>query len=338
MKSFVGFLVAVVLVAELSAVPLRNNSESDGWFVPTVDGKFFWMTREQFENEYNHPKERKTVVVEYYLYTPESPETPEQLYIDDVDSLAASSFNKDRPTRFIVHGWQDDSNSDVNVLIREALLQVGDFNVISVDWHSASGSLNYASSKSAVSTVGKNLALFIDFLNEEANMPFESLTLIGHSLGAHVCGYAGKNVMNGRINIITGLDPAGPLFDYSNCDTRLCSTDAEFVDSIQTNGKLLGFLKPIGKAAYYPNGGKSQPGCLLDLAGVCSHSRAFIYYAEALVENNFLAMKCSDYEEAVAKSCEESSYGSYKMAAPGSQLNDGCYYVPVNKKSLFGTG
>ncbi|XP_055845715.1 pancreatic triacylglycerol lipase-like [Episyrphus balteatus] len=338
MKLNITFLIAAALLSEISAKPLRNTSEVDGWFVPTVDGKFFWMTREQFENEYDKPNERKTVSVEYYLYTQTNPTSPEELYLDDTDTLASSSFDKNKPTRFIIHGWQNNANSDVNLKIREALMEVGSFNVISVDWSSAAGSLNYASSKSAVSTVGKNVAAFIDFLNEKAGMTFESLTLVGHSLGAHVSGYAGKNVNRGKINIITGLDPAAPLFDYSNCDTRLCSTDAMFVDSIQTNGKLLGFLEPIGKAAYYPNGGKSQPGCLLDLAGSCSHSRSFKYYAEALLENNFLAIKCSDYEAAVAKDCKESYQGLSRMGSPGSIFNEGAYYVPVNKKSLFGTG
>ncbi|XP_055916677.1 phospholipase A1-like [Eupeodes corollae] len=336
---FIGFLVVSVFVPETPAIPLLqyNNSQLDGWLVPKVDGTFFWMTREQFEKEYNQKAERHRASVKYYLYTRHSPDNPENLYFDDTNSLAKSSFDKDRPTKFIVHGWRQNYGSDFNLKIRRALLKVGDFNVINVDWSSASGLINYASSVSAIPNIGKSIASFIDFLNESVNMPFESLTLIGFSLGAHACGYAGKNVKRGRVNHIIGLDPAGPLYDYSDCSKRLCSTDAVFVESIQTNALLLGFLQPIGKATYYPNGGTNQPGCRTDWTGVCSHFRSYMYYSEALLRNNFVALKCTEFRAAVVKKCDK-AVRSANMGSPGSHLNDGCYYVPVNNKPLFGTG
>lgn len=47
--------------------------------------------------------------------------------------------------------------------------------------------------------VGKDVATFIDFLNECASMPFNTLTLIGHSLGADVCGFAAKLLTRGAV-------------------------------------------------------------------------------------------------------------------------------------------
>ena len=37
---------------------------------------------------------------------------------------------------------------------------------------------------------------------------------VGHSLGSHTCGFAGKNFpkLGLRMSRISGLDPAGPLF------------------------------------------------------------------------------------------------------------------------------
>jgi len=73
--------------------------------------------------------------------------------------------------------------------------------------------------------------------------------IIGHSLGAHVSGFAGKNVKNGQVRTIIGLDPALPLYSFDSPNKRLNSNDAYYVESIQTNGGTLGFLKPIGKGA-----------------------------------------------------------------------------------------
>lgn len=59
--------------------------------------------------------------------------------------------------------------------------------------------------------------------------------MVGHSLGAHVVGIAGKNVRTGRVPKIIGLDPANPLFSYNNPATRIAVGDALSVETIHTN-------------------------------------------------------------------------------------------------------
>lgn len=97
---------------------------------------------------------------------------------------------------------------------------------------------------------------------------------------AHVCGHIGKNVRNGRVAAIIGLDPAGPLFSVSNPTNRLDAGDAVYVEAIHTNGPTLliagaGIGAPIAHADFFPNGGRSQPGCILN---ACSHDRAVDFY------------------------------------------------------------
>lgn len=74
---------------------------------------------------------------------------------------------------------------------------------------------------------------------------------------AHVAGHIGKNVANGRINTIIGLDPAGPLFTVGNPGGRLDAADAVYVEAIHTNGPSFsivgsGIGAPIGHADFFP--------------------------------------------------------------------------------------
>lgn len=225
----------------------------------------------------------------------------------------------------------------MNKNIRDAWLSRGDYNIIVVDWARAR-LLDYVSSVAAVEPTGKKVASMLDYLAQYHGLSMAKVEVIGHSLGAHVAGFTGKNVGTEMVNVIVGLDPALPLFSYNKPNKRLNSDDATYVESIQTDGGQLGFLKPIGKGAFYPNGGKKQPGCGLDLTGACAHARSCVYYAEAVKENNFPSMRCGDYQEAVKKDCG-TSYSSVKMGAmTNAYLVAGDYYVPVRSTAPYGMG
>ena len=74
--------------------------------------------------------------------------------------------------------------------------------------------------------------------------------MIGHSIGAHIAGFAGKTFTEGTgllIQKISGLDPAGPCFNNEPSDLRLSKTDADFVDVIHTDIMAQGIIDPIGK-------------------------------------------------------------------------------------------
>lgn len=73
---------------------------------------------------------------------------------------------------------------------------------------------------------------------------------------------AGKNVRSGRLPKIIGLDPASVLFSVEKPHERLNSSDATYVETIQTS--KLGFFDPIGLVSFFPNGGRFQPGCSWD--------------------------------------------------------------------------
>lgn len=108
------------------------------------------------------------------------------------------------------------------------------------------------------------MAAFLEFLGSETEVSFNDVHIVGHSLGAHIAGYVGDNASR-KLGRITGLDPARPAFEIPylrDIEDRLDSTDASFVDVIHTCAGGAGFLRPIGHADFYPNGGTfRQPGC-----------------------------------------------------------------------------
>lgn len=143
-----------------------------------------------------------------------------------------------------------------------------------------------------VREVGEIVAEFLDFVIGKDNKKWDQLAVIGHSLGAHIAGFAGKNVKKGKIGTIIGLDPAAPFFNPKSPKMRLNRHDAKYVEIIHTNGQCYGMNAAIGTADFFVNGGNKQPGCWFD---VCHHGRAFEYFAESIGrKNRFNAHKCSN--------------------------------------------
>ncbi|XP_055916673.1 phospholipase A1-like [Eupeodes corollae] len=320
---------------------IKEAPTDDGWFVPQLNGSMEWVTRkeaEDFERKLSMGRLfGKKLKVEFYLFTQDNPDVPQEIMTGNALSLAESNFNSQNPTRIIIHGWQNDYTSDVNVEIREAFLDTMECNVISVDWSQKAKNLNYMSSKQHVPEVGKQVAKMIDFLASEADMSLDDLHVIGHSLGAHAAGFTGKRVTSGQIHTIIGLDPAWPLYVLHSCSQRLCETDAFYVESIHTNGGVLGFLQPVGQADFYVGGGVLQPGCGVDVGGVCSHLRAYLYYAESIRENLFSSVKCSHWSLAVSNVCLGEKIPSIRLGSPNNhELAHGYYFTPVNANAPYG--
>lgn len=181
-------------------------------------------------------------------------------------SFDTSTFDYNRPTRIFVHGFYSnrDTLDSYATTYRNA---TGEYNFIAINWLAGAVTLNYKRARDRVKIVGRAVAELIDYLVNDHGMDMNDLMLIGHSLGAHVCGAAGRNVKNGRVGRIVGLDPALPCFGHRHRDERLQQSDAEHVTVIHTNGGVFGVNTPLGHADYYPNFGKDQPGCGRTLIG-----------------------------------------------------------------------
>lgn len=222
---------------------------------------------------------------EYLLYTRINPDTPQQLYTNNATSVTSSNYNPRVPTIVIVHGWEGNRNAGINPAITQAYLGKRDVNVIVLDWSWLSLK-NYPTAVFGVPSAGRSLANFLTFLNIQTGAISSDLHLIGFSLGAHLVGIAGRS-LNMKAARITGLDPAGPLWNLN--PDRLRNTDAVYVEAIHTNRRFFGTIRNVGNTDFSPNGGYTQPGCLID---VCSHNRSWQYFAATVTFNNLIGHSC----------------------------------------------
>lgn len=61
-------------------------------------------------------------------------------------------------------------------------------NLIAVNWRKGSNTYSYFHARNRVDAVAQHVAEFIDFMSKHAWLSIKTLTIIGHSLGAHVAG------------------------------------------------------------------------------------------------------------------------------------------------------
>lgn len=275
-----------------------------------------------------------------YLYTRLNPIEPIKLKFEDIDGLENSLFNPNHQTRFTIHGWNSNIDANVNQLTKNELFSIGDFNVIGVDWRVQAGTINYISSRNRVPEIAEVLANYIDNLVKRNLITLDKISIIGHSLGGHLAGLTAKYVTTGKIKSVIALDPAGPLFDFKYPHERVDSEHAEYVEIIHTNGGGLGFMEPIGHADFYPNYGKSQPGCGFDLIGDCAHGRAPIYFAESINSiKGFWGIECDNYSEISSGRCTSSGPIMRMGGEPSNGgLAFGIYYLETNSSAPFAFG
>ncbi|XP_060804419.1 pancreatic lipase-related protein 2-like [Amyelois transitella] len=239
----------------------------------------------------------------YLLFTRRNPASAQTLVINNAETIRTSNFNPNHPTVVIAHGWLSNQNTGINSLIRDAYLGKGETNVIVLDWMRLAIS-NYVTAVRGVPAVGQGLGQFIRYLISVTGARYEDIHLVGFSLGAHLVGNAGRELL-GRVARITGLDPAGPLWVLNA--NRLRPSDARYVEVIHTNGAYtgLGIGMSIGHADFYPNGGSFQPGCL---TYICDHNRAWELFAATVSYNHLIGRQCSNSVQINLNTCRGDTY------------------------------
>lgn len=192
--------------------------------------------------------------------------TPSFVRVYIGDRRIRHKLNLDEPIVVIIHGWFDSYDRTwINGTTR-MMQKVMKVNVCTLDWERLS-SVEYSVAANNTRIVAKELTQFLQFLHVNGNVHFDNVTLVGHSFGGQIAGYAGAS-LGGRIGRIFGLDPAGWSFTKPSIVEplhRLDKTDAKYVQCIHTNGNLIGLGSHFdcGHQDFYPNNGVApQPGCV----------------------------------------------------------------------------
>ncbi|CAH2244753.1 jg5590 [Pararge aegeria aegeria] len=277
----------------------------------------------------------------FYLYTRNNEDKPEALVIPETDEpIKSEYFNKSNDVRVVTHGWRTGETVDWLQNTKNSLLREYDVNVITVDWYDLAKNEIYPLAAISTRYVGGRVAKLLGTLINTYGLKGQSIHLIGHSLGAHVMGYAGM-LSTEKIFRITGLDPARPLFELPIMppDYRLDKTDADFVDIIHTCGGVFGYRRSYGHADFYPNNGMpTQPGCggVRQILHACSHGRSHDYFEESIgytSEGGFIAYACESWENFEKGECENNQTTS--MGYPADPKNTGNFYLRTRNESKY---
>ncbi|XP_063819416.1 pancreatic lipase-related protein 2-like [Pseudophryne corroboree] len=206
----------------------------------------------------------------FLLYTRHNPNNFQEVSAIKPNTIAASPFNVHRKSRFIIHGFTENGEKSWLSYMCKVMLQVEDVNCLCVDWGGGSLAL-YGQAANNIRVVGAEVAYFISTLEHKFGYSPSNVHIIGHSLGGHAAGEAGRR--HPGIGRITGLDPAQPYFQGTPAEVRLDPSDALLVDVIHTDSSSTtsnlgmggyGISQTVGHLDFFPNGGKHMPGCEKD--------------------------------------------------------------------------
>lgn len=310
------FLITVYLIS--NSVSAESNDTSSFHDLPT-------------------PRKNENLIVR--LYTRGSNLNAPTEVCEGCENVVFSRLSPNKRTKILIHGWWGDGQCLMYQELVQAYLRTSDYNIITVDWSNlGSKDKLYPNARGKISIVATKVAKVINSLVLRNGIKLPNLHIIGHSLGAHIAGLLTHYLGLGRIGRITGLDPAGPSFSEGKPGDRLSTNSATFVDVIHSSSNYLGFGGAIGHVDFYPNGPhKLQPGCGVDVAGMCSHNRSIYYFAESIYNPKaFLAVPCADWQQFQKQQCDlRRNIVMGEITAPTAR---GIHYLATKKESPFGIG
>jgi len=280
--------------------------------------------------------------VHFYLYTKANPSTYDELFPGDLGSIDDSNFDSTASLKILIHGFGAGYESTFPRALKAEYVKpemTENINVISLDWSVLSASPDFFAAVENAQVASSTVTEFLNFLVTSGKTTWDKVHLIGYSLGGQVVGQIGYKVQQlgggAIVNRITSLDPALPFFDVAAPENRTSKDDALFVDVIHTaaNG-FLGMFEPLGHVDSYPNGGRYQPGCGIDLTGACGHGRAPAIFTESVFSTTkFHGLECESFENFEIGACAGHAVVEIGHFTPHD--SEGTYFFHTESESPF---
>ncbi|XP_047019140.1 lipase member H-like [Helicoverpa zea] len=223
--------------------------------------------------------------------------------IDECQEILSSSsswYNSSRMTTIFTHGFTGHPNGFAVTSVIKAYLEQGQSNVALLNWDRLAAVQNNQMSGSYLKWAAPNAiklgSEFADVLLNlsSAGLDLNKTHLVGHSLGAQIFGITGNKMVKNGVQLpwITGLDPAGIMFDGRAPADRLSPTAARFVDVIHSDPTKYGTRKELGTVDFWPNyrnnGPVIQPGCdnkphpRFSLEDLCNHNKCWQFLIDTI--------------------------------------------------------
>lgn len=299
------------------------------------------------------PQNKRLINTQFLLYTRKNPNESYNITSDNEKSVKNAPLDNSVTTIFIVHGFLDMQYFATWMkTLKDELLKNDNYNVIIVDW-SGGNQLPYTQAVANTRVVGAEIAFLIGQMKRLRDVDARDCHIIGHSLGAHIAGYAGERLEN--LGRISALDPAAPYFEDMPISVRIDPTDANFVDVIHTDLNSLvisglGIKQPVGHVDFYPNNGRDQPGCQthhrilsfitdgfiegMRKAVSCSHQRAVDFFTASINHHQclFTGFRCSNWTDFANGKCVKCGSHGKDCAVMGFLAEE---YKPMEKPNTM---
>lgn len=320
------FVVGLIVLISLSSYCTANDDyirQIDRTKCPISEGFVFALAENINAEDY----------VKYRLYTRLNTENYE--IVQSAKDISLSNYNPKQKTIFLVHGYRSSPDSSWAILMKSAILQQYDYNVIIVNWKYGAEKFYAPYAIGHAYATGKEIAKMINLIINTTEATLNQFHLIGFSLGGQVVAFAGKNL--NKVARITSLDPAGPCFILFSPKYRIHHTDAEFVDVIVTNAGGYGLARPAGHVYFYVNGGRTQKTCgsnivsQIEIGDIdklvldgCSHNKAPKYFTETILKPQCLIIghSCDDHHSFMRGKCADCGTDGKKCAIMGMDADE----------------
>lgn len=155
--------------------------------------------------------------------------------------------------KILIPGWTEHYDTDWLRSMRDIYLDTGVYNVIVFNWTEYTY-YPYEFVPKIAKLCGDDLGKFLINLGRSCSIDLDKVHIIGHSVGAHIAGFAGKAVQQSlakMVGRITGLDAAGPEFEQALPADRISKNDAKFIDGFHSHDPVFGMERPFGTADFF---------------------------------------------------------------------------------------